>query len=191
MKHKFSGPQIFMNSVIVLMIAISAICFFTYYGHLSSNKTVLWCGIVSFMILYHFWLRIIMGNVTKLFKINPNHPWFREKPFEKKLYKLLRVRKWKDKALTYHPDSFDLKKHSLEEIVVTMTKSELDHWINEIISVTAIFFYLLWGCFPIFFITSIAAMLFDAQFIVIQRYNRPKIQKYLKRKNQKQSPSGK
>ena len=54
-----------------------------------------------------------------------------------------------------------------------MSKSELDHWINEIISIGSIFFTFIWGCFPAFFITAVLAMLFDAQFIVVQRFNRP------------------
>ena len=50
------------------------------------------------------------------------------------------MKKWKDKALTYNPESFSLEEHSLEEIVNTMAKSEVDHWINEMISVSTIFF---------------------------------------------------
>ena len=64
-----------------------------------------------------------------------------------------------------------------------MAKSELDHWINEAISISAILFCLIWGEFWIFLITSIAAMVFDAQFIIIQRFNRPRILKLAKRVN--------
>ena len=62
-----------------------------------------------------------------------------------------------------------------------MAKSEVDHWINEVISVTTILFSCIWGQFWIFFITAIAAMIFDSQFIIIQRYNRPRIVKLLER----------
>ncbi len=34
---------------------------------------------------------------------------------------------------------------------------------------------LIWGEFWIFCITAVVAMVFDAQFIVIQRYNRPRV----------------
>lgn len=178
---KPSGPALFMYSVIALTIIIWVACFTLYYGGVTNSAAVLWTGIVSFMIMYHFWLRIIMGNVSKLFKINPDHWWFREAPFEKKLYKFLKVKKWKDKTLTYNPESFSLKEHTLEEIALVMTKSEVDHWINEVISVTAILFSLIWGQFWIFLTTSIVAMIFDAQFIVIQRFNRPRILRILKR----------
>lgn len=179
---KVSGPAIFMYSVIALCLCVAGVCFCLYYGGKTANRAALWTGIVSFMIVYHFWLRIIMGNVTKLFNINRDGHWFRERKFERKLYEFLRVKKWKGKALTYNPDAFSLDKNSLEEIADTTAKSELDHWVNEIISIGSIFFSLLWGEFWIFFATAILAMIFDAQFIIIQRYNRPRLLKIIQKK---------
>ena len=180
-RTKKSGPAIFMYCVIFVTVITSIICFVLYYGNISKSKTVLWTGITAFTIMYHFWVRIIMGNVSKLFKkyINYKQWWFKEKKFEKKFYKVLRVKEWKGKALTYNPESFSLKEHSLEEIANTMSKSELDHWINEIISLSTILFAIPWGEFWIFFVTAIAAMIFDSQFIIIQRYNRPRIVRIL------------
>ena len=40
--------------------------------------------------------------------------------------------------------------------------------------------------FPIFLITSIAAMIFDAQFIIVQRFNRPKIVRLIEAKERKE-----
>ena len=127
-----------------------------------------------------------MGEISKLWHISYKHPWFRPRRFEKKLYGFLRVREWRDKVLTFNPDEFLMAKRTLPEIADTMAKAETDHWVNEIISVTAIFFCLLWGMFPIFLITSIAAMLFDAQFILVQRFNRPKIVRLIEAKEKKQ-----
>jgi len=184
-KQKISGPALFMYAVIFITAITALVCFSLHYSGVSQNSAVLWAGIVTFMIMYHLWVRIIMGNVSKLIKINHNCWWFREKAFEKGLYKLLRVKKWKGKALTYNPEAFSLEKHSLDEIAYVMTKSELDHWINQVISLTSILFSLLWGQFWIFVITAIAAMIFDAQFIVIQRFNRPRILRILKKQNER------
>ena len=183
-KTKISGPAIFMYSVIVITLITSIVCFLNYYQFDNKSEVVLWIGITAFTIMYHFWVRIIMGNFSKLFKkhINYKQWWFKERKFEKKIYKLLKVKKWKDKALTYNPDSFSLKEHTLEEIANTMAKSEVDHWINEIISISTIFFAIPWGKFWIFFVTAFAAMIFDSQFIIIQRYNRPRVIKALERK---------
>ena len=183
-KVKKSKSAIFMYSVIIVTIIISSVCFGLYYTNYVENDIILWVGITAFTILYHFWVRIIMGNVSKLFQkyITYDKKWFKERKFEKKLYKFLKVKDWKDKALTYNPESFSIEKHSLEEIVNTMAKSEVDHWINEVISVSTIFFSLIWGQFWIFFITAVAAMIFDSQFIIIQRYNRPRVIKAIERK---------
>ena len=182
-KSKISGPAIFMYSVIALTVVLSAVCFALYYSGSSESSAILWTGIVAFMILYHFGLRIYMGNVTKKWGITYNHPWFRQRSFEKKLYKLLRVRKWKDKVLTFEPEMYDFEKRTLDQLATTMAKSETDHWINEIISVISIFFVFIWGCPAAFIISAVLAMIFDAQFIVVQRYNRPIVLRLAKRKN--------
>ena len=184
-KNKKSGPAIFMYSVIGFMLISSIICFVLYYRNIYRNGIILWVGITAFTIMYHFWVRIIMGNVSKLFKnhINYKQWWFNERSFEEGFYKFLRVKKWKGKALTYNPESFSLKTNSLEEIANTMTKSEVDHWINELISISTIFFAMIWGELWIFLITAIIAMIFDSQFIIIQRYNRPRVIKLLDKEN--------
>jgi len=182
-KQKISGPALFMYIVILISVITSAICLFLHYSGKTETDSVLWAGIVAFMIVYHLWGRIIMGNVTKLFKYNYSSWWFQEKKFEKGFYQLLRVKKWKGKALTYNPEAFSLEKHTLEEIAQVMTKSEVDHWVNEVISLISILFSLIWGEVWIFILTAILAMIFDAQFIVIQRFNRPRILRILKIQN--------
>lgn len=189
-KQKPSGAALFMYAVIAVSIVTAAVCFYLWYGDRTENSAVLWAGVTAFTLVYHLWGRIIMGNVTKLFRIDRDHWWFRERSFEKKLYQLLRVRKWKGKALTYRPELFDLHKYSLDEIADTMTKAETDHWVNEGISLVSISFGLIWGETWIFLLTALAAMLFDAQFIVIQRYNRPKVLRVLKMQQKRNKKDG-
>lgn len=180
-KNKKSGPAIFMYCVIGVALITSIICFVLYYKNIYSSNVVLWTGIVAFTVMYHFWVRIIMGNVLKLFKkhINYKQWWFKERKFEKKLYEILRVKEWKGKALTYNPESFSLKENSLEKIANNMSKVEVDHWINELISLSTLLFVIPWGAFWAFAISAVVAMIFDSQFIIIQRYNRPRIMRIL------------
>ena len=182
-----SGPAKFMYSVIGVCLITCIICFTLYYGNFYKNGKVLWTGVVTFTIMYHFWVRIILGNVSKLFKkkINYKQKWFQELKFEKSLYKLLRVKEWKDKAFTYNPRDFSLKDRALEDILNTTAKSEVDHWINEAISVSTMFFGLIWGRPWLFIISALCAMIFDSQFIIIQRYNRPRLAKVVQRENRK------
>ncbi len=187
-KPKKSGAAIFMYCVIAVTLVVSLTCFILYYGTIVSNDILLWVGITAFVIMYHLWMRIIMGNVSKLFKVNYNQWWFKERTFEKKLYKILKTKKWKDKTLTYNPELFSVKEYSLEDIANTMSKAELDHWINQLISLSTLLFALIWGQFWIFLATAILAMAFDGQFIVIQRYNRPRIIKLIKRQARASQP---
>jgi len=181
-KPKLSGSAVFMYSTMALTAAAAAVCLGIYYLKVTGSGAVLWTGIVSFMILYHFGMRIMMGNVTKKFRWGYDRFWCRELGFEKKLYRLLRVKKWKGKVLTFEPENFDVRHRSLEQLAETMTKSELDHWINEVISLTSLLFALLWGCFPAFLITAVFAMIFDMQFIIVQRYNRPIVVRLIKKR---------
>ena len=179
-----SGPAIFMYSVIAICIIISSICLGCFYGGKIENKVVLWIGIVAFTIMYHFWVRIIMGNVLKLFKrhITYKQGFFREKKFEEKIYKLIRVKEWKDKVLTYAPAEFDLKENSLETVANNMAKAELDHWINSLISLSTISFGTIFNVTYLpFIISAIFAMVFETQFIILQRFNRPRVVKLLER----------
>ena len=67
-KLKKSGPALFMYSVIVITLIISITCFYLHYANLNDSSIILWTGITAFTIMYHFWVRIIMGNVSKLFR---------------------------------------------------------------------------------------------------------------------------
>lgn len=182
---KKSGSAIFMYCAIGVGLLVATVFFILYYGGMVKHGAVLWTGIVAFNVMYHFWLRIIMGNVTKRWKIHYSQRWFRERPFEKKLYRILRVRRWKEKVLTYDPAAFSVKDHSLEEIANTMTKAETDHWVNQVISLITLLFAIPWGAFWLFFAVAIFAMLFDAQFIVVQRYNRPVVLRVIERRKQR------
>lgn len=184
-KAKPSGPAIFMYCVIALCAVFSAVCFFLYYSHTTNHNSVLWTGVTCFTIMYHLWLRLIMGNVTKLFKIEYTMAWFIEHRFDKFITKLFRVKKWKGKALTYNPELFSLKDYSLEDVANTMCKAETDHLINVLISLSTLLFALLWGQLWIFALTAFLAILFDMQFVLIQRYNRPRIVKLIERQNKR------
>ena len=54
--------------------------------------------------LYHFVMRLAVGyivNFTMKNKANHNNAWFKEKGFEKRLYKLLGIKRWKKHLPTY------------------------------------------------------------------------------------------
>lgn len=186
-KAKLSGSAVFMYCIIGICALAAAVSFTLYYGNFAENLLFLWVGIVTFTITYHLWMRIIMGNVSKLFKVSYKHLWFKEKAFEKKLYTFLKVKKWKGKALTYNPELYSVKDRTLEEIADTTAKSELDHWINILISASTVAFGFIWGEIWIFSLTAFLAAVFDSQFIIIQRYNRPRLIRLINREKKLKS----
>lgn len=134
--------------------------------------------------LYHFAMRLFVGEICNKFiepNLNCNSKWFKEKKFEKKLYKLLKVKKWKKFAPTYSPESFSLKDNSKEDIIRTMCGAEVVHELIIVFSFLPIIFSGLLDSFYEFLFTSIIAALVDSVFVIIQRFNRPRVIKLLKR----------
>lgn len=83
---------------------------------------------------------------------------------------------------TYDPTSFSLKHNSLEQIVYTSCVSEAVHEVIIVFSFLPLLFALVWGAFPVFLVTSILSGLFDSCFVIIQRYNRPRLIRILSKK---------
>ena len=178
---KPSFSAILMYCIIGVCALLCALGFILYYTGIYKTDLTIWTGITCFTIIYHLLMRLIAGALSIHIPVNHKQKWFREKKFEKKLYIFLRVKNWKSKALTFRPDLYDMKNRTLTQIADTTAKSELDHWINLGISLSTLCFAIFWGMLWIFALTAFLAMLFDSQFIVIQRYNRPRLVRLINR----------
>lgn len=132
-------------------------------------------------ISYHLIMRLIVGYLFLRFTADLSKKWYRLNPWEIRLHKLLKVKKWKDKLPTYSPETFSLKDHTLNEIAQTMCRSELVHETNIVLSFLPLSAAIFFGSFWVFFITSAAAAVFDLLFVIIQRYNRDRIMKIVSR----------
>lgn len=133
---------------------------------------------------YHFVMRLLVGwLVARCVRkpLDPDSFRFRQRNFERKLYRTLRVRRWKGQMPTYNPHEFSIEENTPEQIIQNSCKAELVHeWIVAA-SFLPLLFSILWGEFAVFFITSLLAACFDCCFIIMQRYNRPRLQQYWKR----------
>ena len=135
-------------------------------------------------IFYHLAVRLTIGGL--IVAIYHNHmdyarKWFQEKAFEKKLYQALKVKKWKKWLPTFNPEDFDLKNHSVEEIIQVSCQAEVVHEVIMPFSFVPILFSIWFGSLGVFIITSCAAFLFDSIFVIMQRFNRPRLIRLLKR----------
>ena len=76
---------------------------------------------------------------------------------------------------TYESELFDPKTHSWAEIAQAMCQAELIHETIVLLSFLPILAGIRFGAYPVFIITSVLAAMVDMMFVIIQRYNRPRI----------------
>lgn len=138
--------------------------------------------------LYHYAMRLIVGRISeKAFPnsvYDPQSFWFRQKAWEPALYKFLRLRHWKGKLPTAYPEGYDLNTRSIPQIIQNTCHAELVHETIALLSFFPLVFPLWWGQFAVFLITSVLAAASDLVFAMLQRYNRPRLQR-LQTKKQK------
>ena len=134
---------------------------------------------------YHLTMRLAVGglaNLTLKNQVDYRLAWFRPRAFEGPLYEALGVKKWKGKLPAYNPSLFSLRAHSLEEIAQAMCQAELVHEAIVLLSFLPLTMTPVFGAFPVFFLTSLAAACLDTLFVLMQRYNRPRILALLERR---------
>ena len=154
--------------------------------HFFENDVILSLAITAGTTAYHFLMRLAVGWLVAVIargKSNPNRFWFRQRPFDRRLYRSLRVRRWKDKMPTYDPRKFSLELNTPEEIIQNSCEAELVHEIIIVASFLPILASRLWGALAVFIVTSLLAAGLDCCFVIMQRYNRPRLQHYHNRFN--------
>ena len=153
---------------------------------LPKNSLLLTFSITFGTTFYHFAMRLSVGAVVPRCVRHPmKQPWFQQKAFEEKLYTALKIKHWKHRMPTYDPASFSLRENTLEQIVQNSCVSEAVHEVIILFSFIPLFFALWWGAFPAFLFTSVLAALFDSCFVMMQRYNRPRLIRILEKKGAK------
>ena len=142
-------------------------------------------AITAGTICYHFSMRLLVGtlyNCTMGNRADYRKRWYQLKPWETSLYERLHVKDWKKKMPTYDPDLFNPRKHSWDEIAQAMCQSELVHETIVVLSFFPILTSLWFGNIEVFVITSVVAAGIDMIFVMMQRYNRPRIIQIIERK---------
>lgn len=133
---------------------------------------------------YHFGMRLLVGLAYDRRMKNQadyTRKWFRPHPWEGRLYGLLRVKSWKGKLPTYVPESFSREKHTWNEIAQATCQAELVHETICVLSFVPLAFVPWLGAFWVFLLTSVCSALFDLSFVIVQRYNRPRLIKLAER----------
>lgn len=136
---------------------------------------------------YHFTMRLIVGETVTLIcknrEFNVNSPIFRIHKFEKRLYEILRVKKWKKYAITAKPEQFGIRKNTPEEILNSVLQAELGHLIMAVLSFIPLLLIIPYGAPVVFAVTSVFGCLLDLVFVMIQRYNTPRVIRFMEKRS--------
>ena len=173
-----------------LLSTLLTVIFVILYGTTESG-IVFTMAITFGMISYHFVMRLLIGSMINFFlnnHVNYRKKWFQVSELEEKLYKKLKVRKWKGKMATYDPSCFDNRIHSWDVIAQAMCQAEIVHELIIVFSFLPVFAAIPFGALPVFVITSVLAACFDAAFVIMQRYNRPRVIKLIEKSKRSKLP---
>ena len=173
----------FAYSVTAIFLLLTGL-FFTLWK--LGKETLFFPAVVCATVLYHAGMRLLVGLVTG-HGFRPDSPWFLEKPFEKALYRKLRVKKWKAKMPTYSPQTYALGSLPPETIAKTMCRNEVVHELCAVFSLLPILLGFSFGAWWFFVPTSVFGFFADLAFAAMQRYNRPRILRLVRRRQGKRS----
>lgn len=179
-----------MKTLIKVLACVSLVFFIFFVIFFINNPFafILDFTVVFGLLTYHLWMRLIVAAIINKVlkdKIDYRHSHFYLKHFEMRLYKILKVKKWKDKIPKYDEEDFDISRHSWEEIAQATCHSEIIHKICFVLSFLPLIFVAVYGGYlRTCLFVSIVAALCDLVYIIIQRYNRARIMRiiYLRKK---------
>lgn len=179
-----------MSKTKKLVLTVTAVLFaltalFIVLAVLTDYSVCLILAITFGTTFYHFAMRLFVGKMIG-HHFNYQSFWFREKAFEKPFYKAIRVKKWKDRMPSYNPATYMTRDIALDEIINTMCRNEVIHEVIALLSFVPILFSFVFDAVSVFVITSIIACLFDLIFVVMQRYNRPRVVRVFERQKNKE-----
>ena len=175
------GLSKLFNTLTVLFLLLTGICAVLSYN--SSLGIFLTLAITFGTFAYHLTIRLFVAFLVNFahHEFDARSRWFEVGKRETALYNKLGVKCWKSKLPTYMPESFNPKVNSWQVILQEMCKSEVVHELNVVLSFLPIFAGRWFGAYPVFIITSVLAATFDLLFVIIQRYNRPRVISLLER----------
>jgi len=147
------------------------------------NTTTIWMTLIN----TSFWLICCFGMawIVRVFPkslYEPNNCFFKEKAFEKQLYKAIRIAKWKDrlpewgKILGFEKKNLnkDLQAQYLDRFILETCYAEVGHLGMALLGFACIavnpnsYFLMALIC-------ALVNVVIQIPFILIQRYNRPRL----------------
>ncbi len=169
MKNKMIRAAVGSLAATVLLLA----------GYAATSRDLLLSLAITFgTVSYHLVMRLLVSlafNRILHNRADLHRRWYRPRRWEAALYRILRVKKWKNRLPTEDPSLFNPKIHSWSEIAQAMCQAELIHETIVLLSFLPIGAGRWFGAYPVFIVTSLLSAAFDGSFAIIQRFNRPRV----------------
>lgn len=172
-----------MKTAAVLSLAALLGCGIAYA--VTGVSLLLTLAITFGTVAYHMVMRLAVGGLFQWKMHNRadcRKPWYRLRPWEERLYRRLRVHRWKQYMPTFDAAQFDRKRHSWDEIAQAMCQAELVHETIIPLSFVPVLTVPWLGAPAVFILTSVFAAAFDSLFVMMQRYNRARVLRHLDKK---------
>ena len=147
--------------------------------------------VISGTLFYHVGIR---WGILALIDYGPED-WFdwrrwiyTPRRYEKALYDKLRVGDWKAYVPVLRPSLYSPREHSWDDILLTMCQTEFAHALGALgCLIPMILGPLLFKGFWAFFITGLLLILAEMCFIIVQRYNRPRVIAMLRKREREEA----
>ncbi len=185
--------QLTLDIIVIADIIITAGLFIAYKNVSGLARSILLILTVVFAtLLYHFGMRLIAGGLVKGLSgtFNYDNAFFREKKFEQGFYKFIKVKVWKDKVPTYSEEDYDLTNLTYDQVIQNTCMAETTHWTMAFASFLPIVVPIITKQLAhaiIFPVAAVIGFFVDIIFVIVQRYNRPRLavlKKFAERKKQ-------
>ncbi len=164
--------------------SLAALCALGIAYAYIENAVMYALAITAGTVFYHFAMRLAVGYaIHGIFRNRMRGTlwWFRERAFEPALYRLLRVRRWKGRVPTYVPGFFAVSERTTDQLIGATCQAEVVHEVIMVLSFVPLLFIVWFGEPVVFVLTSVGAALLDAVFVMVQRFNRPRLVKLAER----------
>ena len=115
MKSNFKAKMIFITELLLIGFVVFYAIFLFFRTSIFKTITV-----TLGVLLFHFAMRLFVNWFFKSMKGRPwNHTnkWFRERNYERGLFKVLKVASWKNHIPDYNPEDFDQKQKRLSKMI--------------------------------------------------------------------------
>lgn len=176
MKKRKSNIPIIMFIAMIISAVGTFLCVYAYRQ--TSNILALYICIILGTVAIHFLIMHISAPIVFLIfkkQFNYNSFWFTPKKFEKTLFKMLKIKRWKTKVPSYDGDEYSLKNHIIEDVIMNMCHAEVVHEVIFVASYLPIIGGVVISHWGMIILTSFIFSCCHLIFIMIQRYNRPRV----------------